>query len=303
MNKLEAWFRIIRPPIVFISVFGSIAGALLFTHELDLTFWLVMLAWGLCWAGIMVHNDYTDLESDLVNRPNKAIPSGAISPEAGHWVGLGMMVAGPVLIFGLYFRTDMLLALTATFWVFTLLVVGILYNYWGKNWGVTGHFLVAWGVAIIPFFGAAVIYPIYGAMATAWLFIGVIIGEIGREIIVCSGDYYGDVEQGWKTVPVRLGRRKAMLTVPVFFLGYFLTLLPRLYYPEIFSDIYFIGAWLFIIGQYTMWLLIWRRMNSTTDEKKIWSAFELFARTGTRLLIIFFEFVLVFEAFYDIYLL
>jgi 4-hydroxybenzoate polyprenyltransferase len=302
MNKPKAWFRVIRPPIVFITVFGSIAGALLFTHHLDWKFWTAMFAWGVCWAGIMVHNDYTDLKSDLVNRPNKAIPSGAISPEIAHWVGMGMMLFGPVVIFGLYFRENMFLAATLGFWAFTLLVVGILYNYWGKNWGVGGHFLVAWGVAIIPFFGAAAVEPVYGALATAWLFIGVIIGEIGREIIVCSGDYYGDVKQGWQTVPVRLGRRTAMLTVPLFFLGYFLIFIPRFHYPEIFSEIYYIGAWIFIIGQYAMWLLIWKRMNSTTDEKRIWAAFEKYARTGTRLFIIFFEFVLLFEAFYDFYM-
>ena len=302
MNRFYAWFRIVRPPIVFITVLGSIAGALLFTHSLDWRFWTAMFAWGVCWAGIMVHNDYTDLRSDIVNRPNKPIPSGAISPETAHWVGMAMMLFGPVVIFGLYFRDNLLLAATAGFWAFTLLLVGILYNYWGKDWGVVGHFLVAWGVAIIPFFGAAMVEPIYGAMVTAWLFIGVIIGEIGREIIVCCGDYYGDVKQGWKTVPVRLGRRAAMLTVPLFFLGYFLKLLPRLYYPEVFSDIYLIGALMFIVGQYSMWVIIWRRMNSTTNEERIWAAFETYARTGTRLVIIFFEFVLLFEAFYDIYL-
>ena len=115
-----------------------------------------------------------------------------------------------------------------------------------------------------------------------------IIGEIGREIIVCSGDYYGDKEQGWKTVPVRMGgRRPAMLIVPLFFAGYLLKLIPWFQYPEVFSDIYLIGAVLFIVGQYTMWLIIWRTMNTTKDEKKIWGAFEKYARTGTRLIIIF----------------
>ena len=37
MNKVEAWFRIIRPPIVFISFFGASVGALNVTIGQGLT--------------------------------------------------------------------------------------------------------------------------------------------------------------------------------------------------------------------------------------------------------------------------
>ena len=76
MNKLEAWFRVVRPPIVFIGVFGTAAAALIFDRNPPLIpFLLVLFGWGTLWGGIMVHNDYTDLESDIKNRPNKPIPS------------------------------------------------------------------------------------------------------------------------------------------------------------------------------------------------------------------------------------
>ena len=104
MNKLYAWFRILRPPIVFIAVFGSIAGALCFWQaDTDpLAFIVAMFGWGMIWGGIMVHNDYYDLESDLKNRPDKPLSCGAITPFQAKWGGMALMIAGPVLIFLVY---------------------------------------------------------------------------------------------------------------------------------------------------------------------------------------------------------
>jgi len=300
MNKAYAWFRVVRPPIVFIGVFGAIACALIFEKELTWNFWVTMAAWGVLWGGIMVHNDYTDLKSDAVNRPNKAVPSGAITPFQAHWGGMAMMVLPLPVIFMVNYPLGMEYAISATFWAFTLFLVGVLYNYWGKNWHVVGHFLVAWGVAIIPFYGAAVVEPMKGAIATAPLFLGVIIGEIGREIIVCAGDYHGDVAAGWKTVPTVLGRKRSMQIVPFFFLGYLLILLPAIWYSDKFTDIYLLASIIFIIGVYCMWGLIYRVMGTTKEEEKVWGAFELYARTGTRLFIIFHEFMLLAEAYLDL---
>ena len=89
-NRVLAWVRICRPLIIIISVFGSSVGALNVTIA-DITinagfhlewdmFLLTMLAAAFLAGGLMVHNDFTDLESDRVNRPQKPIPSGLIKP-------------------------------------------------------------------------------------------------------------------------------------------------------------------------------------------------------------------------------
>jgi len=46
MGKLNAWFRIIRPPILLISALGAAVGALNVNNNPDqLTFWLAIIAW------------------------------------------------------------------------------------------------------------------------------------------------------------------------------------------------------------------------------------------------------------------
>ena len=69
MNKLIAWLRIIRPPIVFISCLGALVGALnvsafLGHGSINLSaFQLFMIIIGAAFlsSGLMIHNDVTDL--------------------------------------------------------------------------------------------------------------------------------------------------------------------------------------------------------------------------------------------------
>jgi 4-hydroxybenzoate polyprenyltransferase len=80
VNRVEAWFRIVRPPIIIISVVGASVGALNVTigQGLDLpqaTYAMTCLFAALLAAGLMVHNDYYDLPSDRVTRPHKPLPS------------------------------------------------------------------------------------------------------------------------------------------------------------------------------------------------------------------------------------
>ncbi|MCD6461391.1 MAG: UbiA family prenyltransferase [Thermoplasmata archaeon] len=314
MNKAYAWFRIVRPPIVFIGVFGSTVTALVFQGRpgaMDFSvsyhmwaFVFSMFCWGMLWGGIMVHNDYTDLKSDMVNRPHKPIPSGAITPRQAHYGGMAMMTLGWLLPVPFLYPIGFSYALSAFFWGFTLWLVGVVYNYWGKNWGFIGHALVAWGVALIPLYGGALVSPYEGMALLFPLFLAIFISEIGREIVVCAGDYYGDVRQGWKTVPVLHGRKRAMQMVPLFFAGflpfYAIPYFGWLGYPPFFSPIYFWGYTIFITGLYLCWLAIYYTLTHTDDEKRIWRSFEIYARTLTRLFIIFTQFVMLAEAFWGV---
>ncbi|MCK4717167.1 MAG: UbiA family prenyltransferase [Thermoplasmata archaeon] len=312
MNKAYAWFRIVRPPIVFIGVFGSLVTALIFEgtegamdFSVSYHWWAFafsMLCWGMLWGGIMVHNDYTDLKSDMHNRPHKPIPCGAITPRQAHLGGFALMTIGWLLPIPLLLPLGVGYAAAAAFWGFTLWFVGVYYNYWGKDHAVIGHASVAWGVALIPLYGGALVSPYKGFALLLPLFIAIFISEIGREILVCAGDYHGDVKQGWRTVPVVHGRMAAMKQIPFWFLGfvpfYAIPYFGWFGYPAYFSDIYMVGYSIFIVALYLCWYAIYRVMKRTKDEKKIWGAFEFYARTWTRLFIIFTQFVMLAEAFW-----
>jgi 4-hydroxybenzoate polyprenyltransferase len=93
MSKLYAWIRIIRPPIVFISCLGAIVGTLntAVFFDINLTNFqilMVLLGAGFLSAGLMIHNDVTDLKSDKINRPHKPLPSGKINVKTAYFTGL-----------------------------------------------------------------------------------------------------------------------------------------------------------------------------------------------------------------------
>jgi geranylgeranylglycerol-phosphate geranylgeranyltransferase len=312
MNLFEAWFRVIRPPIVFISVFGAAVGALNVTIAQDLSlnqpaFLISMIAAGFLAAGLMVHNDYTDLESDRVNRPHKPLPQGIISPKTANISGIIFMALAVVL----GFLTTVFMSIDAFYLPYglnvpcgllTLIVmfVGILYNQSGKYTGLLGHIMVAFGVGVIPYWGSLAVNPTdLLSMLPLALAVGVM--EVGREIMVCIGDIKGDTEAGYRTTPVRLGRMRSMFVVMPFYLA-FISIFPIPFFgwfgfPVIFGEIYLWGAIIFEIILLVTWIDTYRVIKKG-DEKAIWNAFERNIRTGTRVGVIFFQFILLVEVFY-----
>ena len=312
MNKIMAWFRIIRPPIVFISVFGAAVGALNITLGQDLVldqiaFLLSLLAAGLLAAGLMVHNDYTDLESDRVNRPGKPLPMGVISPNVARITGIVLMALAVVLSFG----TTITLNTTASYLplglnlpcgLLTLIVmlIGILYNRSGKYMGILGHIMVAFGVGVIPYWGALAVMPTdLFSMFPLALAIGVM--EVGREIMVCAGDIKGDIEAGYETTPVRLGRLKSMQVALLFYVAsiplFIISYLGCRNFPKIFGELYLWGAIIFEFILIITWLDTYR-VAVKGDDPTTWRAFERNIRTGTRAGVILFQIILFLEAFY-----
>jgi geranylgeranylglycerol-phosphate geranylgeranyltransferase len=297
MGKLYAWFRIIRPPILLISALGAAVGALNVDLDADpITFWLALIAWApLVYTGIMVHNDYTDLESDKVNRPHKPIPSGAISPGTAKWTGLGMMVSGTILAFFIDIHKGTI-NYSAGLVALSLTIVGIVYNHWGKGWGIWGNVFVAYGVAIIPFYGGVAVKAIDGIIEMAPLAMSIFIMEIGREIIVCAEDVQGDIKAGFDTFPVRIGAKKSMYVAVIFYVGYAVLypapyifrwgILPSLYY----DPVYLFGATIFAVVLFATWYLTLKQMT----EKAFWN----YIRTGTRVGVLFFQVILLISAFY-----
>ncbi len=299
MVHLKAWLRIIRPPILVISAFGAAVGALNVTTSPDpITFWLALIAWApLVYTGIMIHNDYTDLESDKVNRPWKPIPKGEISATTAKWSGLGMMFSGTILAFFINIHNGEI-NYSAGLVALSLTIVGIVYNYWGKEWHIWGHILVAYGVAIIPFYGGVAIEPIDGIIAMAPLTISIFVMEIGREIIVGAEDVKGDIKAGFKTVAVRIGQVKSMYLAVMFYFGYvFLYLAPFVFrlgiLPSLYYDpVYLFGATIFAAVLLFTWYFTLRDMT----EKAFWN----YIRTGTRVGVLFFQGILLIAAYYPV---
>jgi geranylgeranylglycerol-phosphate geranylgeranyltransferase len=312
MNKVEAWFRVVRPPIVIISIFGACVGALNVTLPRGIvlepiSFFLMMLGAGMLAAGLMVHNDYTDLESDKVNRPHKPLPQNIISPETAKYTGLALMFLTVVIALFIGFAnpiessyTPFGLNIPLALLTIAVVIIGVIYNQSGKYSGIWGHIMVAFGVGAIPLWGAVALQPQISRLMLP-LALSIFVMEIGREIMVCAGDIKGDIEAGYKTTPVRMGRIKSMYVALVFYL-LFIPFYPISFFgwfgfEAIFGRLYIWGATVFFLILIVTWIDTYR-VAIKGDDKETWNAFERNIRTGTRLGVFFFQVILFAEAFY-----
>jgi len=171
-----------------------------------------------------------------------------------------------------------------------------------KNKGIIGHIAVALGVGAIPYWGSIAVFPTYLLLMLP-LMCAIFIQEIGREIMVASGDFKGDRKAGFKTLPVQIGRKRAMQVTLIFYLA-FIPIYPLPAFdwlgigvPQVFGTLYLIGGTLFAITLLLTWIPIYKEVLQD-NEKKIWKAFERYGRTGTRAMVIIFQIFLLLEIFY-----
>ena len=304
---MVAWVRMIRLPILFLCCFGAVVGALnaavFLNADVSLfQIFMLILAPAFLSVGIMLHNDVTDLKSDKVNRPHKPLPAGIIKEKTAYITGFFLMFASIIVALFVNIKDTGELNWNCTFFTAFIVVVGIYYNYYGKYHGIFGHMSVAIGVGAIPYWGAIAIFP-NELLVMLPLAVAIFSQEIGREIMVCVGDYHGDLKAGFRTTPVRHGRKRSMYVALIFYLA-FIPLFPLpafdwtgLGVPQLFGSLYLIGGSLLAVTLILTWLLSYIEVLKG-DEKRIWTAFERYERTGTRAMIIVFQIFILLEVFY-----
>jgi len=303
-----AWIRMIRPPILFLCSFGALVSALNCALFMGVTLsyyqiFLLILTPAFLSTGTMFHNDITDLESDKINRPKKPVPAGILRKKTVYYTGLVLMIGSIFLgIFVNYMDTGAL-NWECGLLTFILVIIGLYYNYYGKHHGLFGHMAVAFGVGAIPYWGGLAIFPNQPLLMLP-LAVAIFFQETGREIMVCAGDYVGDLKAGFKTTPVRHGRKRSM-QIALFFYLLFIPIFPLsawdwagIHMPQIFGVIYLIGGGILAASLVLTWFFTYNVVTKTDDEKKIWKSFERNLRIGTRVMIIVFQIFILLEIFY-----
>lgn len=303
-----AWVKLIRPPILFLCSFGAIVSALncaLFMG-VKLSYFqmlLLILAPASLSTGTMFHNDITDLKSDKINRPYKPVPAGILKEKTVYYTGLFFMVSSIFLALLVNYSDDGTINWNCGLLTLLLVIIGLYYNYYGKHHGIFGHMAVAFAVGAIPYWGGLAIFPDKPLLMLP-LAVAIFFQETGREIMVCAGDYVGDLKAGFKTTPIRLGRKRSMQVALLFYL-LFIPIFPLsaydwtgLHLPQVFGWLYLVGGIILAFALIITWLMTYRVVVKTDEEKKIWKAFERYERTGTRVMIIVFQIFILFEVFY-----
>ena len=198
--------RLARPANVALSLAvvasgGALArGAGAFEAPFLSPMLLAMLAGALVGAAANADNDALDAPADRVNRPDRPVPSGAVSPEMarGIWIGLTALALGAAALVS----------------VGVLAVAGLsavttaVYNRRLKGVPLVGNLAVAAVVGAAPLFGALAVgrvtAPVVAAVALTF---GL---TLAREIAKDVEDAPGDRRAGVRTMPVAWGERRSM---------------------------------------------------------------------------------------------
>ncbi len=149
-------------------------------------------------AGMAI-NDYFDREIDAINRPDRPLPRGAVSPR----FALGQSVVMFTMAVGL----ALMLPIAAIAIALFNLMLLIAYTTAFKGTPGAGNGVVAFlGGSTFLFGGAAV----ENVSATAVLFVLAAVATFTREIIKDVEDVPGDKAEGLNTLPIAIGSRRAL---------------------------------------------------------------------------------------------
>jgi len=216
MSKIGAFVRIVRPVNCIMMGFAVIVGAALVraAHISSVHVLPNLLAGFLTGffltAGSMVINDVIDRGIDVINEPNRPIPSGKIS--------LRQAQAFAVLLTALGFGLALILSWQCLIIAIFSWFVFTAYSLWGKRSGFLGNLLVSICV-VIPFvYGGFVISKGFAEASSIFVSLA-FLANTGREVTKGIADVEGDKLKGIRTLAVSFGRPVAGEVAVVFYLS------------------------------------------------------------------------------------
>ncbi len=204
---MKHYITLIRPVNFFITAFSILVSCLLAggtqTQLLPMIF--ASLSGALIGGGGMVINDILDIEIDRINKPNRPLPSGAITKYDalmfyGALTGFGLIMSAYVT------RSAFIIAFVAVPAIF-------LYSRKFKATPLFGNILVGALTGLVFIYGGAAVGNIRQAIMPA-LFAFLI--NVGREVIKDMEDVEGDAKNGATTLPVKYGMKNAAIIATTF---------------------------------------------------------------------------------------
>jgi len=210
-----------------------------------------------------VINDYYDYEIDLINKPERPIPSGRISLKSGKYFSYLLFLAGTICGF--------IISIITNNWIPFLIViiadiVLYLYAYKLKSTPLIGNLTVGFMTGFGFVFGGFSINNPEIIITSMNLGFFAFVMTTAREIVKDIEDLKGDKSAGAKTLPILIGEKKPAI-IASFLIIIDIILCPLLYYNQIFGILYLpviaIAAALFIYST----ILILKSQDTQTAAK------------------------------------
>jgi geranylgeranylglycerol-phosphate geranylgeranyltransferase len=197
---------------------------------------LAMLAVFFETAAGNVINDYFDYNIDLINKPERPIPSGRISLKSGKNYGYFLFLAGTICGFLISFLTNNWIPFAI---VLIADVVLYLYAYKLKATPLIGNLAVGFMTGFGFVFGGFTINNPSMIMTSIFLGFFAFVMTTAREIIKDIEDIEGDKADGAKTLPIMIGV-KIPAVISAILIIVDSALCPLLYYYHIFGIFYLV---------------------------------------------------------------
>jgi len=198
--RFAGFFTITRPINSLVAGLAAIVAFLIATGTIIPPVILLFSAVVLITAAGNVINDFFDTKIDAINRPDRPIPSGAVSQAAALGFAVTLFLAGIIVSF---FTNPLCIGIAVINSFILIAYAGVL-----KRTPLLGNITVAYLSASIFLFGGALngwdslihIIPI----ATYQFLCNDIPGNLVKD----AEDVEGDTAGGADTVPIRIGIKK-----------------------------------------------------------------------------------------------
>ena len=259
---MNPYIEILRPGNALMGAIAIILVALI-DKTFNLPIILAMITVFFETAAGNVINDYFDYNIDLVNKPERPIPSGRISLKTGRNYGYFLFLAGTVCGFLISYLTNnwipFIIVLIAD-------VILYLYAYKLKTTPLIGNLAVGFMTGFGFVFGGYTINNPSIVMTSIFLGFFAFVMTTAREIIKDIEDVEGDKKDGARTLPILIGKKTPALIATILII-IDCALCPLLYFYNIFGPVYLIIITVAVILFLYSAFLIMKSQDEETAHK------------------------------------
>ena len=259
---MNHYIEILRPGNALMGAIAIILVAII-DKTISIPIILAMIAVFFETAAGNVINDYFDYKIDLINKPERPIPSGRISPKNGRNYGYLLFLLGTICGFLISYLTNNWIPFAI---VLIADIVLYLYAYKLKSTPLIGNLTVGFMTGFGFVFGGFTLNNPDIILTSIYLGFFAFVMTTAREIVKDIEDIEGDKIEGAKTLPILIGEKiPAMLAVCLIIIDS--ALCPLLYYYNIFGILYLVVIAIAVLLFLYSAFLIFKSQDRETAKK------------------------------------
>lgn len=259
---MNPYIEILRPGNALMGAISIILIAII-DRTLSIPIILAMIAVFFETAAGNVINDYFDYNIDLINKPERPIPSGRISLKNGRNYAYLLFLAGTVCGFLISYLTNNWIPFAI---VLIADVILYLYAYKLKSTPVIGNLAVGFMTGFGFVFGGFSLNNPSIIVTSIYLGFFAFVMTTAREIIKDIEDIEGDKAEGAKTLPILIGKKIPAVLATILILVD-CALCPSLYFNHIFGIYYLVVIAVAVILFIYSGILIMKSQDRQTAAK------------------------------------